>query len=305
MDKKHIYNRLCEILPNEDILEDEFMKKHTSFKIGGPADFLVIPRNEDQIRKLILLVNEENIPFFIMGNGSNLLVKDGGIRGVVIKIGENYSDFEIEGNVIKAKSGILLSKLAKNILKESLAGFEFASGIPGSLGGAVAMNAGAYGGEMKDVVESVKLLDMNGNIFEYSNEEMKFNYRRSILSEMKLIVLEVKIVLNKGNYEDIKTVFDDLNLKRTTKQPLNMPSAGSTFKRPSGHFAAKLIEDAGLKGLTLKDAQVSPKHCGFVVNLGNATANDILDLLNVIKKTIYDKFSVTLEEEVRIIGEDL
>lgn len=305
MNKQYVYDRLCQILNKEDILVDEPMKNHTSFKIGGPCDFLVIPKTEEEIRELIMFVNKENIPFFIMGNGSNLLVRDGGIRGVIIKIGDNFSDFEIKDNVIKAKSGILLSKLAKNILKESLAGFEFASGIPGTLGGAVAMNAGAYGGEVKDVVKSVRLLDMDGNIFELTNEEMKFGYRKSILNEKRLIVLEVTIELQMGNYDDIKAIFDDLTVKRTTKQPLHLPSAGSTFKRPAGYFAGKLIEDSGLKGLTLKDAQVSPKHCGFVVNLGNASANDIIELLSIIKKTVNDKFGVKLEEEVKIIGEEI
>ncbi|SHJ49005.1 UDP-N-acetylmuramate dehydrogenase [Tepidibacter formicigenes] len=304
MNKDYVYHKLCEILDKKDILIDELMKNHTSFKIGGPADFLVTPRNEDEIKKLIILVNKENIPYFLMGNGSNLLVKDGGIRGVVIKIAENYSDFEIKDNIIKAQSGILLSKLAKNILKNSLSGFEFASGIPGTLGGAIAMNAGAYGGEMKDVVESVRLLDMDGNIVELSNEEMEFGYRKSLITEKNYIVLEAKVALKVGKYEDIKAIYDDLNLKRTTKQPLNMPSAGSTFKRPQGYYAGKLIEDSGLRGLTLKGAQVSTKHCGFVVNTGNASASDILELLDIIKKTVYDKFNVVLEEEVKIIGED-
>ena len=305
MNKTYIHEKLCEILKREDILIDEPMKNHTSFKIGGPCDFLVIPRNYEEIRQLVLLCNKENIPFFVIGNGSNLLVRDGGIRGIVIQIGENLSDFEIEDNIIRAKSGILLSKLAKNIIKESLSGFEFASGIPGSLGGAVAMNAGAYGGEMKQVVKSVKLLDMKGNIKDFSNEEMEFGYRRSMLSDNRYIVLEIELELQKGNYEDIKVVVDDLNFRRTSKQPLNLPSAGSTFKRPEGHYAGQLIEEAGLKGLTFRDAQVSPKHCGFVVNLGDAKANDIIELLDIIKKTVYDKYKVKLEEEIKIIGEDL
>ncbi|OPJ54980.1 UDP-N-acetylmuramate dehydrogenase [Alkalithermobacter paradoxus] len=304
MNMNYIYDRLLEILDKEDILRDEPMKNHTSFKVGGPADILVTPRNEEQIVDIVKFLKKENIPFFIMGNGSNLLVKDGGIRGVVIKIGDNYSDFEIQENIVKAKSGILLSKLAKNILKSELQGFEFASGIPGSLGGAIAMNAGAYGGEMKDVVTSVKLLDMDGNIFELSNEEMEFGYRKSILTNKDLVVLEVTMTFQKGRYEDIKAIVDDITIKRTTKQPLNLPSAGSTFKRPTGYFAAKLIEDAGLKGVSFKDAQVSPKHCGFVVNLGNASAKDILSLISIIKKTVNDKFNVLLEEEVKIVGED-
>ena len=305
MNKTYIYNKLCDILKKEDVFIDEPMKNHTSFKIGGPCDFFVIPKCDEEIKDLVLLCNFEKIPFYVIGNGSNLLVRDGGIRGIVIQIGDNMSDFEITENVITAKSGILLSKLAKNIIKESLTGFEFASGIPGSLGGAVAMNAGAYGGEMKNVVKRVKLLDMQGNIFNYTNEEMKFGYRRSILNDERYIVLEIELELKKGNYDDIKVVVDDFNFRRTSKQPLNLPSAGSTFKRPEGHYAGQLIEEAGLRGLTFRDAQVSTKHCGFVVNIGEAKANDIIQLLDIIKKTVLDKYNVKLEEEIKIIGEDI
>ncbi|MCT4507288.1 MAG: UDP-N-acetylmuramate dehydrogenase [Tepidibacter sp.] len=304
MNKQNIYDRLCEIMGGENILVDEPMKNHTSFKIGGPADFLVTPTDEKQLRDIIKYIKQENIPYFLMGNGSNLLVKDGGIRGIVVKIAKNYNKFEINENIIKAQSGILLSTLAKHISKNCYKGFEFASGIPGTLGGAIAMNAGAYGGEMKDVVSSVKVLNKKGEIVEISNEDMEFGYRTSLVTKENLIVLEVTLSLEKGNYEDIKNILDDLTVKRTTKQPLNVPSAGSTFKRPEGYYAGKLIEDSGLKGVKLKGAQVSNKHSGFVINAGGATARDIIELIEFIKKTVYDKFKVELNEEVKIVGED-
>lgn len=304
MNKQNIYDRLCEIMGEENILVDEPMKNHTSFKIGGPADILVTPTDENQLKEIIKYIKEENIPYFLMGNGSNLLVRDGGIRGIVVKIAQNYNKFEISENIIKAQSGILLSTLAKHIAKNCYKGFEFASGIPGTLGGAIAMNAGAYGGEMKDVVHSVKVLNQQGEIIEIPNEQMEFAYRTSVVNKEKLIVLEVKLSLEKGKYEDIKNILDDLTVKRTTKQPLNVPSAGSTFKRPEGYYAGKLIEDSGLKGVRLKGAQVSDKHSGFVINAGGATAQDIIELIEFIKKTVYDKFKVELNEEVKIVGED-
>ncbi len=304
MNKQNIYDRLCEIIKKENILVDEPMKNHTSFKIGGPADILVTPTDENELKEIIQYIKEENIPYFLMGNGSNLLVRDGGIRGIVVKIAQNYNEFEINENIIKAQSGILLSTLAKHIAKNCYKGFEFASGIPGTLGGAIAMNAGAYGGEMKDVVKSVKVLNQQGEIVELSNQQMQFGYRTSLVNKENLIVLEVKLSLEKGNYEDIKNILDDLTVKRTTKQPLNVPSAGSTFKRPEGYYAGKLIEDSGLKGVRLKGAQVSDKHSGFVINAGGATAKDIIELIEFIKKTVYDKFKVELNEEVKIVGED-
>ncbi|MGL5716288.1 MAG: UDP-N-acetylmuramate dehydrogenase [Paraclostridium sp.] len=304
MNKEFIYSSLLNILQKEDVLMDESMSKHTSFKVGGPVDFLVKPRNEEQIKEVIGLAKNENIPYLILGNGSNLLVRDGGIRGIVVKIADNFNEFNIENTTVTAQSGAMLSFMGKAIMRNNLGGFEFAAGIPGTLGGAIAMNAGAYGGEMKDIVTSVRLLDTDGNIIELSNEEMQFTYRKSILSSKDYIVLSARIELKEGNYEEIRDIMKDLTNKRVTKQPLNLPSAGSTFKRPEGYFAAKLIEDSGLKGLTLRGAQVSDKHCGFIVNLGNATAKDILDLIYVVKSTVSSKFGVNLEEEVKILGED-
>ena len=280
------------------------MKKHISFKVGGPADFLVKPKTEEELRNVVEFAKKENVPFIVIGNGSNLLVKDGGIRGIVIELSDNFNNYEIDGNIIKAQSGALLAIIGRNAMKNSLTGFEFAAGIPGTLGGALAMNAGAYGGEMKQVVKTVRLMDRDGNIFELSNEEMKFEYRRSLLTTKDYIVLSAVIELQPGNVEEIKEIMADYSNRRSTKQPLNFPSAGSTFKRPEGHFAAKLIDDCGLRGLNLRGAQVSDKHCGFVINSGGAAAKDILDLMFIVKSTVNAKFGIMLEEEVKILGED-
>ena len=304
MNKELVYNDLLKIVNEEDIKIDEPMKKHISFRVGGPADILVRPRTEEQLSQILKYIDENALPYLIIGNGSNLLVKDGGIRGIVIEFGDNFNNFEIDGNIIKAQAGALLAVLGKAALREELTGVECISGIPGSLGGGLAMNAGAYGGEIKSVVKSVRVMNPKGEIFEFSNEEMKFEYRRSILTNSDYIVLSAVLELQKGNYDEIKAFMADLTNRRTTKQPLNLPSAGSTFKRPEGYFAGKLIDDCGLRGLTLRGAQVSEKHCGFVVNIGDATAKDILDLMYIVKSTVLNKFGVTLEEEVKILGED-
>lgn len=304
MNKQYIYEKLLNVIDQNDIKLDEPMKKHISFRVGGPADILVKPRTEEQLRGVMALIKEENIPYLIIGNGSNILIKDGGIRGIVIEISDNFNKFEIEGNRLRVQSGALLSIVGKAALNEELKGFEFAAGIPGTLGGALTMNAGAYGGEMKDIVKTVRLMDSKGEIFEFTNEQMEFEYRKSIISRNEYIVLSAEIELEKGNYDEIKAVMADLTQRRVTKQPLSLPSAGSTFKRPVGHFAGKLIEDSGLRGITLRGAQVSDKHCGFVVNLGDAQAKDILDLIYVVKSTVYAKFGIMLEEEVKILGED-
>ncbi|GAA3658246.1 UDP-N-acetylmuramate dehydrogenase [Asaccharospora irregularis] len=304
MDKKKIYDGLIGILDKEDIKIDEPMKKHISFRVGGPADILVKPRTEDQIKNVINLLKKEEVPYLVIGNGSNLLIKDGGIRGVVVEISDNFNKFEIDGNIVNAQSGVLLAVLGKAILGAELKGFEFAAGIPGTLGGALTMNAGAYGGEMKDIVKSVKVMDEEGNIKELTNEQMEFGYRKSTVIKNNYIVLSAKIKLEDGNYNEIKELMADLAQRRVKNQPLNLPSAGSTFKRPEGHFAGKLIDDAGLRGLTLRGAQVSEKHCGFVVNMGEAKAKDLLDLIYIVKSTVYNKFGINLEEEVKILGED-
>ncbi|MCT4583536.1 MAG: UDP-N-acetylmuramate dehydrogenase [Peptostreptococcaceae bacterium] len=298
------FNDLKNIMDKENILLNEPMKNHTSFKVGGPANMLLEPQSKEEISQIIKYLNKNDLKYFVIGNGSNLLIKDGGLDLVVIKIGEKFSDFKINKNKVISKSGALLSVLSKSILKHSLKGFEFASGIPGSLGGAVYMNAGAYGGEMKDIVSKVTVVDKTGEIIVLDSADLGFEYRKSIIASNDYIVVEVELELEEGKYEEIKEYMDELTLKRTTKQPLDMPSAGSTFKRPQGYYAGKLIEDTGLRGLYHRGAQVSEKHCGFVVNKDNANAKDILTLIDIIKSAVYDKFKVKLEEEVRIIGKD-
>jgi len=304
LDKDKIYRQFLNIMNEENILVDEEMSKHTSFKIGGPADLLLLPQNIEEIQGIIKICQEEEVPYFVMGNGSNLLVRDKGMRCVVIKIADNFSDVFISGTSVVAKSGILLSTLSKKVLKESLRGLEFASGIPGTLGGAVTMNAGAYDGEMKDVVKSCKILDGKGAVIELSFEELELGYRSSIIQEKDYIVLEVRLELEKGNYDEIKGKIDEFTKRRTTKQPLHLPSAGSTFKRPKGYFTGKLIQDANLKGVKIGGAQVSELHSGFIVNVDNASARDVLDLIDHIQKTIMDKFGVELHPEVRVVGEE-
>lgn len=286
------------------VLFDEPMKNHTSFKIGGPADVMIIPTNEEELINTIKHCKANNIDYYIMGNGTNLLVKDGGMRGAVIKINDCLSNIRVNGNNIKTEAGALLTAVSRTAMANTLTGIEFANGIPGTIGGAVTMNAGAYGGEMKDVVKSVRAVDIDGNIVEYTNEEMNFRYRGSKVVDDNLIVLSIELELHNGVLEEIEATMKDLTFKRTSKQPLELPSAGSTFKRPVGYFAGKLIEDSGLRGLRLGGAQVSEKHCGFVVNVDNATCKDVQQLIQVVQKTIKDNYNIDLETEIKLIGED-
>ncbi len=295
-----IYERLKEISGEKNVLKDELMKNHTSFKIGGRASYLVMPRSADEIISLIKCAREYEHPVFVIGNGSNLLVDDKGLFGVVIKLGSNFSKIFADGDTIEAYSGALLSKIANEALKHSLEGFEFASGIPGTLGGAVKMNAGAYGGEMKDVVIKTVYLDKNLNLCEKCGAEHMFSYRHSVFSDDD-IILKSYIKLKAGEKEEIRRQMLDLNGRRREKQPLSYPSAGSTFKRPEGYFAAKLIEDSNLKGKKIGGAMVSDKHCGFIINYDNASFDDVINLIDEVKKTVYQKFGVTLCEEVKIL----
>lgn len=288
----------------DNVLFDEDMKKHTSFRIGGLADAFVSPESALEIEKIICFCRDTDTPYMIMGNGSNILVSDKGIRGVVIHIGSGMAKCRIEDCDVYADAGILMSTLSKKLLEENLAGFEFASGIPGTLGGGIFMNAGAYGGELKDIIESVTFICPDGMIKTETAEKLDFSYRHSMFQQDGYIILSCKLKLRKGNYEDIKALMSDYNSRRSEKQPLNIPSAGSTFKRPEGHFAGKLIQDAGLMGYSIGGAQVSEKHAGFVVNKGGATARDILDLIEYIQNTVKDKFGVNLEPEVRFAGEE-
>jgi len=285
------------------ILYNEPMKNHTSFKVGGPADIFIEPDDRAELVKAIKDLREQGVSYYIIGNGSNLLVSDKGLRGAVVKIGDKFGSVSINNDIITAESGVLLSTLSKMAAREGLTGMEFASGIPGSLGGAVTMNAGAYGGEMKDIVEWVEILDQDLNIKRLKNDEMKFMYRKSIIEPGKHIVLRCCIRLKKGNKDEIDNKMAELAEKRKSKQPLHLPSAGSTFKRPEGYFAGKLIEDAGLRGFSIGGAQVSTLHCGFVVNNGDATAKDVYDLIRHVQKTVFEKFNVMLEPEVKILGE--
>ncbi|WP_026486102.1 UDP-N-acetylmuramate dehydrogenase [Caldanaerobius polysaccharolyticus] len=285
------------------VLKDELMSRHTSFKIGGKADYLVLPRNEDELRDVLIWCKQTRTPYFVMGNGTNLLVKDKGIRGVVIKIADNFSRVTVDGENLEAGAGILLSRLARIALKNELSGMEGLSGIPGTLGGAVMMNAGAYGYEIQDIFVKCTVMDENGQVFTYTKADMDFGYRKTALQGSGKIVLNAVLKLQKGDCSHIKALMDDFTHRRQAKQPLSQPSAGSVFKRPAGYYAGKLIQEAGLMGFRIGDAQVSEKHAGFIVNLGSATADDVLRLIEHVRKTVRDKFGVELEPEVKIVGE--
>lgn len=300
---QNIINELYRIVGEKNVKLDEPMCKHTTFRIGGPAQAFVTPQTTEELGQVVLLCNAEKTPFFMLGHGSNLLVSDKGMEGVVIQLYNNYSDFKIEGNLVKAQAGIMLCKLGQAVKDAGLTGFEFAAGIPGTLGGAIMMNAGAYGGEMKDIVRAVQMMDKEGNLFEKTGEEMEFAYRHSIVEERQLIVLGADLELEFGDRKKIGDRMEELAAARRTKQPLEFPSAGSTFKRPQGYFAGKLIMDAGLRGYQVGGAQVSEKHCGFVINKGGATSADVLQLIADVKQRVYDKFQVELEPEVKMVGD--
>ena len=285
------------------IEEEPQMAKYTSFRAGGTAKALVFADTDQELSDALKLVSENGIPHIILGNGSNTLFTDDGYDGIVIKLGKEFEKITFEGSRVNCGCSILLSVLARELLNHQLTGFEFASGIPGSLGGAVFMNAGAYGGEIKDVVKAVRVMSPDGKeIKVLSNEDMDFSYRHSALQKSGYIALDAEMEFSKGNFDDIRNTMMELANKRNTKQPVNYPSAGSTFKRPEGYFAGKLIEDAGLRGISVGGAEVSTLHSGFVINKDNATATDILQLISLIQNTVYDKFGVMLEPEVRIIG---
>ena len=304
--KTEIYNDLQARFPEVEFLLDEPMKNHTTFRIGGPADIYVEPSSKEMV-SILNDLKEASVPYMVIGNGSNLLVSDEGIEGVVISLGKNFSNvsIDIENNTITAEAGAMLSFVANRAADASLTGLEFASGIPGSIGGAVYMNAGAYGGEIKDILITAQILLDDGTIKDVPGEELDLSYRHSLLMEKGGIVIGAKLQLALGNQDEIKAAMEDIRQKRIDKQPLNFPSAGSTFKRPEGYFAGKLIDDAGLRGYTIGDAQVSEKHCGFVVNKGNATASDVLLLMKNVDEKVYSLFGVHLTPEVRIIGRNV
>lgn len=288
------------------ILENELMSKHTSFKIGGMADIFVNVKKEDDVKKVLEYSDGNQIPLTIIGNGSNLLVKDGGIRGIVLRVDieEFYLEKKDEEYIVTVGAGVKNGYVAQKLLIEEIEGFEFAAGIPGSIGGAIRMNAGAHGGEMKNIVLETKCIDKKGNIKILSNEEQKFEYRNSIFSTNEYIILSTKLRLNKGIYKEIKSKMDEYSVWRKEHQPLEYPSAGSTFKRGEDFITAKLIDECGLKGYNIGGAEVSTKHAGFVVNKGDAKAKDVLNLTKYISQMIYEKFGKKVELEVQVIGED-
>lgn len=291
-----LINEIKAITNEKNIKVNEPMSKHTSFKTGGPADVFVTPETKDEIVKLLKL----DVKKTIIGNGSNILVKDGGIRGLVIKI--NTNNFKIEDDIVYADAGCSLARLSRLAMENSLSGLEFACGIPGTLGGAIYMNAGAYGGEMKDVVVETEALDREGNIHIIKDHE--FGYRSSCFQNTDLIIISSKLQLQHGDMNTIKEKMDENMNARKQKQPIDKPNAGSTFKRPKDNFAAKLIQDAGLKGYSIGDAQVSDLHAGFIINKGNATSKDILELMKYVREKVNTEYGVTLEPEIKIIGED-
>ena len=295
MNYKEFYNVLLNVYGKEQIELNSPMSKHIYFKVGGPADILVNPRNVDQIKRTIDLCKENNVPYLILGNGSNMLVKDGGIRGVVIKLC-SLDNIVVKNNEIKAQCGALL--------ENNLTGFEFACGIPGTVGGAVFMNAGAYDGAVSYVIKEAEVIDDNGNIINIGCDELELGYRTSIVMKKGYVVVSATFALEKGEHEKIEDRVNDLTKRREEKQPLEYPSAGSTFKRPEGHFTGKLIQEAGLKGFCIGGAAVSQKHSGFVINKGGATAKDVLDVIKHVQDTVREKFNVELQTEVRIVGED-
>ena len=284
------------------IKEQEPMRNHTTWRIGGPADLLVQPESVEELQEAIQMAEQSDTPYYVIGGGSNLLVADEGIAGTVIQLGGSLTGLQITDKYIIAEAGVPLPVLARKVAEYGLSGLEFAAGIPGSVGGAVVMNAGAYGGEMKDVVRSVDVLTTDGRIQKYTNEEMQFGYRRSRIAAEGSVVLEAVLELEKSDSDQIQAKMDELKAQRIAKQPLEYGSAGSTFKRPEGYFAGKLIQDAGLRGFRIGDAQVSEKHCGFVINRGNATASEIAELIREIQKRVLENSGVHLETEVKFLG---
>lgn len=299
----NFYDKLTDYIEETRIYKEEPMKMHTTFRVGGNADYFVVPKTEEEVKNIVNLCKKEEMPYFVLGNGSNLLVGDKGYRGVIIQICKEMNRIEVQGDSLSVQAGALLAKVGSAALEAGLTGFEFASGIPGTMGGAVFMNAGAYGGEMKDVLAEVTVLDENGEVRILKKEELELGYRTSIVAKKGYVVLSARVELQSGDKEKIEARMQELKVQRTTKQPLEYPSAGSTFKRPEGYFAGKLIADSGLRGFRVGGAQVSEKHCGFVINKENATASDIVELMNQVIERVQKEFGVTLEPEVRKLGE--
>ncbi|EGD49710.1 UDP-N-acetylenolpyruvoylglucosamine reductase [Ruminiclostridium papyrosolvens DSM 2782] len=303
LQNEEFVQKLVYVAGKDGVSVNEPMANHTSFKIGGPADIMTYPGNSNQLVNIVKECVKSNIPYMVMGNGTNLLVSDKGIRGVVIKIYDNLAAFKVDNDTIELEAGMLVSKASKLALEYSLTGLEFAEGIPGTVGGAVTMNAGAYIGEMCMVVHQTEYMDGEGNIITITGDEHCFSYRSSIIQKSKGIVLKTRLKLQKGDSVNIKEKMDEFNFKRRDKQPLEWPSAGSVFKRPQGYFVGKLIDDCGLRGYGIGGAQISDKHSGFIINRGGATCSDVLALIKHIQTTVDERFGVQLEPELRIIGD--
>ena len=299
----NFYQKLCDAIGAASVREQEPMSAHTTFRAGGPARYFVTPEGEKELAAVLAACREAEKAYYILGNGSNLLVSDKGYDGVIIHLFKNMSAMRIEGNKVYVQAGALLSKVAVQAGRKGLTGMEFASGIPGTIGGAMVMNAGAYGGEMKDVTEEVTVLTEKGEVKTLKREELKMGYRTSIIAEKGYLVLEAVLQLTDGDLKEIRAVMEDLKKKRISKQPLEYPSAGSTFKRPKGYFAGKLIMDAGLRGFQVGGAQVSEKHCGFVINVGNASSADVREVIDEVRERVKQQFGVILEPEVVFLGE--
>ncbi|MGI5911813.1 MAG: UDP-N-acetylmuramate dehydrogenase [Syntrophomonadaceae bacterium] len=298
-----MYSDILNYLPADRLLFNEEMKNHTTFRIGGPVDVMVIPQDEEDVRIVISFCKKNNFPLFIFGMGSNLLVRDGGIRGIAIKLGDSLDQVEVVGEEILAQAGVRLSTLARIAAFHSLSGLEFAEGIPGSLGGALVMNAGAYDGEIKEIVVEATAISSDGFLKTFRAEEMQFSYRQSIFQNNGYTILTARLKLNRGNRENIEQRMCELAYSRNKKQPLDKPSAGSTFRRPQGYFVGPMLEEMGLKGYRIGGAEVSPKHAGFIVNVGDATANDVLQLIAYIKEKAKEHFGVELQTEIKVVGE--
>lgn len=298
-----VINALQGFVPEENIHLQEPMAAHTTFRVGGPADCLIEMESGEQLRKMQHYLRQIEIPFTVIGNGSNLLVSDRGYRGFILQVGKKMSDIRVEGNTIIAQAGALMSQVAKAAMEHGLTGFEFASGIPGTIGGGVVMNAGAYGGEMSQIVERVSVISREGEALELDNDTMEFGYRSSTIRNQPFIVTELVFTLKPGDSREIRARMEELSARRREKQPLEYPSAGSTFKRPEGYFAGELIMNAGLRGFRIGGAAVSDKHCGFIVNKSKATADDIMDVICEVQATVKDKFGVDLEPEVICLGD--
>lgn len=299
----HMYEKLIRITATKNVMVAEHLKNHTYTRLGGKADFYVTPETYDEVQQIVQLANQTNIPFTMLGNGSNLIVKDGGIRGIVLNL-QNLASITSDGTTIVAGSGARIIDVSRYALANQLAGLEFACGIPGSVGGALFMNAGAYGGEVKDVLESTVVITREGEVLTLTADELDLSYRSSNIPDNGYIVLEATFSLAEGDYAAVKTIMDDLTHKRESKQPLEYPSCGSVFKRPPGYFAGKLIQDSDLQGKQIGGAQVSLKHAGFIVNKDHASAQQYIDLIHFVQRTVKEKFDVKLEREVKIIGED-